>query len=147
MTIVSPDRQLPPWARVTGRVLRASMYALGVVVGIGDLVATSPVIRDSVGLPALQVWGWLAILSGLVGCVAVLTWRWRWEYVATCALSLALAARAVAVWATVDDVVARIAPAAGMTIAALACVLRGLDLTIFAIRTTSAAVLRTRSAG
>jgi len=143
---MSPDRQLPLWARIIGRILRATLYALGVAMGVGDLIATSPVIRDAVGLPALQLWGWLAVVAGTVGCVATLTWRWRWEYIATCALSLALAARAVAVWATVDDVAVRIAPAAGMTIAALACVLRGLDLTVFAIR-TSAAALRTRTTG
>lgn len=121
------------------------MYALGMTVGLGDLLVTSPVILDSIDTPILRLGGWLAVISGAVGFAAVLAWRWRWEYVATCALSLALAARAVAVWATVDDTATRVAPAAGMTMAALACVLRGLDLTIFAIRTSSA-VLRSRTA-
>lgn len=131
---------MPRWARVVGRVARASLYALGVVVGAGDIWWRSEVITDAVGLPWVLVWGWLAIASGAVGAVAVIAWRWRWEYVATAALSFAFAARAVGVWATVDDLTTRLAPAAVMTIAAIACMLRALDLTVFAIRTSAAAI-------
>ncbi len=142
-----PDTGLPSWARVTGRVLRVAVYAMGVVVGVGDLWHRSPVIADTVGEPWVLASGWVAIVAGTVGVAAVVAWRWRWEYVATCALALALSVRAVGVWAGVDDVAYRLAPAAGMTIAVLACALRGLDLTIFAIRTTAAALAAGRRRG
>lgn len=138
-----PDSGLPRWARVIGRVGRASVYGLVAVVGWADLLRTSPVITDSITYPWVVVLAWAALVSGLVGLGAVVVWRWRWEWVATWAAATALGARAAAVWLTVDDDPLRLAPAAGITIAALACILRGFDLTVFAIR-TSAAVLRAR---
>ncbi|AEI11805.1 hypothetical protein [Cellulomonas gilvus] len=140
---MSPDRALPVWARITGRILRAAVYALGIVVGLADLNAPSPVILDAVQPPWMHMWAWIATTAGVVGLLAVAAWRWRWEYVASAALGLALAARAIGVWSTVDESAVRVAAAASITIAALACLLRTLDLTVFAIR-TSAAVIHTR---
>lgn len=134
-----PDSGLPRWARILGRVLRASVYALGVAVGVGDAWHTSPVILAVIPDRWVLVWAWGAMISGAIGLIAVAAWRWRWELVACTALGAVLAARAVAVWASVGVVDERIAPAAGMTIASVACILRGLDLTVFAMRTTAAA--------
>jgi len=138
--VTMPDSGLPRWAQVAGRLARVAIYALGVVVGIGDVWVRSDVIADAVGVPWVLVWGWLALASGTIGALAVIAWRWRWELVASAALAFAFAARAVGVWATVDDLPSRIAPAAVMTIAALSCLLRALDLSVFASRTSAMAI-------
>lgn len=138
--MTAPDSGLPRWARIVGRLARVAVYALGAVVGISDIWARSDVIADAVGEPWVQVWGWLAIVSGTVGALAVIAWRWRWELVASSALGLAFAARAVGVWATVHDTASRTAPASVMTLAALTCLLRTLDLTTFAVRTSAVAI-------
>jgi uncharacterized protein YjeT (DUF2065 family) len=145
VTDVSPDRQLPEWARVTGRILRTLGYVLAVAVGIGDVWFTSPVIGDTAGALAPLVWGWTLIIAGTSSAAAVVLWRWRWEWVCVWFLAGAMLSRATTVAVSLPESWLRLSGAACMALAGVLLLLRGLDLTIFAIRTSTAALAARRA--
>jgi len=139
-----PESRLPRWARVAKAViLLAFGYVPAFLVGYGDLTAPSPVIEQTVG-PATPTAAYLAIAGGVLGAVGVLLHRWRWEWLAASVLPFALLARALPVWLTLDEAASRLAPAAGMTMAAGLMLLRAVDLWLFACKTGHLAARRRR---
>lgn len=131
-----PDRTLPFWARTVGRVLRTSAGLLAALVGLGDLLSPTPVVIEAAGYPVVRVWSVVLLVFGLCNIVSVIWYKWRWELVFSAVLATALATRAGAVWLTVDDG-QRIGAAAGMSLASLLFLLRVMDLTHFAVKTSN----------
>jgi len=139
-----PDSRLPRWARISkATALLVSGYGMAFLVGYGDLTAPSPVIQQTVG-PATPSAAYLAIAGGVLGVAGVLLHRWRWEWLAASVLPFALIARALPVWLTLDETMSRLAPAAGMTMAAGLMFYRAIDLWAFACRTGHLASRRSR---
>ena len=141
-----PDSTLPRWARTIARILRGGLCVLAVLVGFGDLIAPSPVVKDAAGPHVVQAWALALVLAGTVAVCAVVLHRWRWEMIAVSVLALALASRAVAVWLSVTDG-ERVAAAAGVSIAALTFLLRTVDLMVFAAKASAGLRLYRRRAG
>lgn len=141
-----PDSTLPKWARTIARILRGGLCVFAVLVGFGDLIAPSQVVKDAAGPHVVQTWALTLVLAGTVAVCAVVLHRWRWEMITVSLLALALAARAVAVWLSVADG-ERIAAAAGISIAALTFLLRTVDLMVFAAKASAGLRLYRRRAG
>lgn len=125
---------LPNWLRTLGRLLRISSYGWLVFVAIGDLRYTPAEFLDR----PLAVIAWsipLGILA-LAAMVAVALRRWRWEWTLAFWLAGVVALRAATVWSTPGPP----PPLAGgslVTFAVTCLLLRGLDLTVFAVRTSA----------
>lgn len=141
---VVPDSGLPRWARTTGRILRALLYAFTAVVGVGDLWFTSTAVTDSTSSGQFVVGGITCLAAGLIAVAAVILRRWRWEWVAASVAAFTLLGRAVPVWFSLEANPLRLAAAAGMTVAAIGVGLRSLDLWVFA-RKTGALARRVQS--
>ena len=142
-----PDSRLPRWGRFVKAVLLLVVgYTMAGLVGVGDLTLPSVVVADVL---AHQVpYGPLTtVAAASMGALGVLLHRWRWEWLASSLLAFTLLSRAVATWATLGDEPTRLAPAAGMTMAAGLMALRAVEMWIFACKTGQLAGRRRRQQG
>ena len=130
-------QELPPWLRVIGRGLRITTYLMLLLVGVGDLVYPSDRIADQIEFS--EVWGSILVVMGLLAVVAVVFRRWRVEWIVSFWLAAAVAIRAVVVWSSPGPP-PPLADGSLSTLISAFLILRGLDLTVFALRTQAWAV-------
>lgn len=134
---------LPPWLRFVGRALRVSGYVLLAVAGVGDLVYPDRGVAD--GPVGVIVAVALVVLS-VVASGGVILHRWRWEWSASFWLAVVVAARAYVTWSSPSPP-PPLSSGAFVTFALVALLLRGLDLTVFALRTSAWRVQMMRLGG
>lgn len=143
---MSPDRNLPRWARGVGRAICLVSYVLALLVAIGDRWLPAVTITSSTSELQVAVTSSAMGALSVIGFVGVLLHRWRWEWVPASALAILLAVRALPVWWSLPDEPTRLAAAAMMTLGALCLGRRALDLWVFAVKTGSVATWHRRRA-
>lgn len=118
-------------------------YTIPVVIAWADLTLERPGDDDLPrGLVVVIACAMLALSLGALS--SVIAHRWRWEWVAAFWLAALLCVRAGIVWSDPGPP-PPIADAAAMTGLATFILLRGLDLTVFAIKTGSWSVRLARA--
>jgi len=125
-----PYVEQPIWARRLLHMLRALLYGICLVMGIGAVWLTPQSV--SIRLPGTltDIWGMLAV-AGAVGCLCgALMRRYRWELTSLPLLIGAVVIFAWTIWDAVADTPTRTAQAAAVTSLLLALAIRYVDLLV-----------------
>ena|SRR6478735_5283952 len=123
---------LPRWLRVIGRIARMSSYLFVALVGIGDALYGD---GDTFSDNAVDVWSLAMSALAIAGFMSVLLHKWRWEWVISFWLAALVCLRSVFVWATPGPP-PPITNGSLTTCVAVFLFLRGIDLTVFAVRSS-----------
>lgn len=125
-----PYPQTPVWARRVLSVLRALLYGMSVVMGVGAVWLTPVTVSERLPAVLTDAWGVLAV-GGALGCLTgALTRRYRWELTSLPLLIGATLIYALTVWDIATDAPTRTAQAAAITSLMLAFSIRYVDLLI-----------------
>jgi hypothetical protein len=123
---------LPRWLRIIGRVLRIASYVALLMLAVGDLLLTP---AEFIERPVLVLaWSVPIVIFSVMALYAVSRHLWRWEWTLTFWLAACVALRALTVWSYPGPPYP-LSSGALVTFASTMLCLRGLDLTVFAIRT------------
>lgn len=125
---------LPRWLRVVGRVLRLGSYVALVMLAVGDLLLTPTEFTERPIL--VLVWSVPLVVLSLLAIYAVSRHLWRWEWTLTFWLAACVALRALTVWSYPGPPYP-LSSGALVTFSSIMLCLRGLDLTVFAVRTSA----------
>lgn len=125
-----PYVEHPTWARRLLHVLRALLYSICVVMGMGAVWLTPQSVSSRLPGALTDVWGLLAV-AGAVGCLTgALARRYRWELTTLPLLIGAVVIYAWTSWDAVTDTITRTANAAAVTGLVLALAIRYVDLLV-----------------
>lgn len=125
-----PYVEHPTWARRLLYVLRALLYGLCLVMGVGAVWLTPQSV--SIRLPGFltDVWGVLAVVGSVVCLIGALVRRYRWELTALPLLAGAAVIYAWTIWDAVPDTPTRTAQAGAVSSLLLALAIRYVDLLV-----------------
>lgn len=129
-----PYLEQPPWARRLLHALRAVLYGMCLVMGVGAVWLTPQTVSSRLPGFLTDAWGLLAV-AGAVGCLCgAVARRYRWELTALPLLIGALVIYAWTVWDIASDAPTRTAQAAAVTSLLLALAIRYVDLLVVRAR-------------
>jgi hypothetical protein len=141
-----PDRDWPPIQRRIARGLRVGAFVFVAIAGAAVLRWKPSAVTEAATTTGLGVLGILAIVSGLVGAVAVALHLWHVEWVAVWFMAAAFGGYTALDWALViSGELGQLAESAALTVAVGLLLARGVDLWVFSLDASQAKRARVRA--
>lgn len=123
----------PTWARRVETTLRTLLYFFVFVMGFAAVFFTPVTVSGVVGILAIKIAGWILMGCSLSSIYGAATRRYQFEWISVWMIAGAFFSYLISVWALVDgDTVTRLMQASAVSVAFLAILIRGVQLTVTA---------------
>jgi hypothetical protein len=123
----------PPWARRVETGLRTLLYLFVLVMGFAAVFLTPLTVAGVVGVLTIKIAGWVLMVCSLSSLYGAFTRRYQFEWVSIWMIAGAFFSYLISVWALVDgETMTRLMQASAVSVAFLAILIRGVQLTVTA---------------
>lgn len=124
----------PPWARRALYTLRAALYVMCLIMGVGAIWLTPMTVSDRLPDFITDLWGVIAVAGATGALFGAVSRRYRWEMTSLPLIIGAVMIYAITVWDIATDAPTRLAQASAVTALLLSLTVRYIDLLVVRAR-------------